>query len=73
MLGADLAPWPQVVRNELTTGGGYERIEDEIGVTKPQNHLNTAFGQTLHSAMLAVAPSGLTVANQAPLAVQGSC
>src|SRR5262249_41713633 len=71
MLTPDLAPWPRTIRDELTTGGGYQRTEDEIGVTKPQNHLSTAFGQTLRTAMVAASPAGLTVAAQAPLAVQG--
>lgn len=72
MLGPDLAPWPQAVRDELTIGGGYQRTEDEIGVSKPQNHLNTAFGQALQAAVVnAATPLGLSVANQAPLAVQG--
>jgi choline dehydrogenase-like flavoprotein len=71
LLAPDLAPWPQVVRDELTTGGGYQRTEDEIGVTKPQNHLTTAFGTTLQAALAAAAPAGLTVEAQAPLAVQG--
>src|SRR6266498_4944960 len=64
MLNADLGPWPQAVRDYLTTGNptGYRDIEDEIGVTKPQNHLETAFGQALHAALLAAAPAGLTVA-----------
>lgn len=73
MLSSDLGPWPQAVRDYLTTGNpsGYRDIEDEIGVTKPQNHLETAFGQALHAALLAAAPGGLTVADGAPLAVQG--
>lgn len=71
MLASDLAPWPQVIRDQLTVGGAYKRTEDEIGVSKPQNHLNTIFGQTLQAAMAAAAaPLGLNVA-QAPLAVQG--
>jgi choline dehydrogenase-like flavoprotein len=75
MLDADLGPWPQAVRDYLTIGTpttGYEDIEDEIGVKKPQNFLETTFGQTLHTALLAAAPAGLTVADQAPLAVQGA-
>src|SRR5262245_19246208 len=74
MLNADLGPWPQAVRDYLTIGTptGYEDIEDEIGVTKPQNFLETAFGQALHAALLAAAPGGLTVADHAPLAVQGA-
>jgi len=73
MLPPDLAApaWPQVVGDDLTIGGGYQRIEDEIGVSKPQNHLDTPFGQALHAALIAAAPGGLTVADQAPLAVQG--
>jgi choline dehydrogenase-like flavoprotein len=71
MLDPDLAPWPQVVRDEFLVGGGYQRTEDEIGVTNPQNYLTTAFGTTLQAAMVAAAPAGLSVADQAPLAVQG--
>ena len=71
MLDSDLAPWPQVVRDEFLVGGGYQRTEAEIGVTNPQNFLTTAFGTTLQAAMVAAAPAGLTVADQAPLAVQG--
>jgi choline dehydrogenase-like flavoprotein len=73
LLNSDLGPWPQAVRDYLTAGNptGYRDIEDELGVTKPQNHLETTFGQALHAALLAAAPGGLTVADRAPLAVQG--
>jgi len=78
MRDSDLGPWPQAVRDYLLVvpqGGdrtGYRRIEDEIGVTKPQNHLETAFGQALLTAMKAPGvAAGLTVADHAPLAVQG--
>jgi choline dehydrogenase-like flavoprotein len=70
MLAPDLAPWPKVLRDELN-GGAYQRTEDEIGVSKPANHLQTTFGKTLQTVMAAVAPAlGLNVA-PAPLAVQG--
>jgi len=70
MLPTDLAPWPKVVRDELTTGGAYKRTEDETGVSQVAKHLNTPFGQALKTAMT-VAATGLGLdAKEAPLAVQ---
>jgi hypothetical protein len=51
MLPTDLGPWPQVVGDDLTTGGAYTRTEDETGVSAIAKHLDTPFALALKTAI----------------------